>query len=569
MKDKKKQKRKVKVFLIVLLIIIIIIIALFIIKNNKSKSLAGDKIIDGLYLYKFNNDRSVQNTIVKDNKIYYLVEDNSQYIYLSLDIYTNKIEEIKTFHDDMCLLKDYFMTCSSGQKIKIYDNHLKEIYKIEEQINIIPYQDSILVVKDKDLYLNDNKIRTIKDNIERFDIIDYYVSDTNTYVYFVSSNDSYIYNIKDDSYEKFNYENMYFYEDGIYYANEDKIFVKYLGNGEIREYKNFKNDDDFSLSVMKDNLLFFMDNKYLKIYNLDTNKFKVLDYKFADAIDKMVLKNNYLYMINNKEIYVVNTNEIDSKEYTNEEYINAQKNKVDQRAKEIENKYSAVEIVYDTKDIVDYDKWEEKLINEDRYDKLLEALDAVDIVLDKFGEKFISLFKHDDYKGLRIIIMKEILNSETSSVKNSSGLTFPDYTNYNVIISEDDMPDVMPYEKLFCHEMMHAIDYHALSHKYDVASNWYDYNPKGFVYDVKYYQNDDNNYTSYEYDENNVYFVDSYSKLNQSEDRARIFENVCYIDEYNVVNKYPNLLKKAKYIRDVLIQYYPDLKDSKIFDGIE
>ena len=568
MKSKRRMKRNVKIILI-LVIGIIMIITVSLVFCGKNKKIALNNLTSGLYTYKINDNYSIQNTSVRDNKIYYLIDDNGKYKYYSLDIYTNKVVEKATFNDDMCLLNNYYLSCNKGQTTKVYDTNLKEIYQSDEQFTIIPYKDSFLVIKDKEIYLNDKKIRTIKDDIEGFNLINYYVSSDNTYIYFISSNESFIYNVSEDTYEKFNYEDMYLYDNGIYYANKDTIYVKDLKNNKSKEYKNFRNTDDFSLSVLKDNLLMFIDNNYLKIYNLDTNKFKVLDYQFVNAVDKIILENNYLYIINPQEIYIANISEIDSKEYTIDEFTKMQKNKIDMRIEKIESKYNTVEIIYDTKDIDDYDKWEEKLINEDRNELILEALEAIDSVLDKFGKEFLSVFKHDDYKGLRIIISKKIVSNEDSSVKNISGFTFPSYTYYNVIISEDDRKDIMPYEKIFCHEMMHAIDYHAIDYRYDIAGNWYDYNPKEFSYNVKHYLNEDNNYTSYDYDKDNVYFVDSYSKVNQSEDRARIFENVCYIDNDNIVNQYPNLLKKAKYIRDELIKYYPSIKDAKVFDGIK
>ena len=120
--------------------------------------------------------------------------------------------------------------------------------------------------------------------------------------------------------------------------------------------------------------------------------------------------------------------------------------------------------------------------------------------------------------------------------------------------------------------MMHAIDENAFNNRYDIAGRWYDYNPKKFEYGVKNYIDGNMDYTLYSYNEEeakNAYFVDAYSKTNQSEDRARIFENVCYVGDENIIKEHENLLKKAKYIREELLKYYPSLNNSIVFDSIK
>ena len=75
-------------------------------------------------------------------------------------------------------------------------------------------------------------------------------------------------------------------------------------------------------------------------------------------------------------------------------------------------------------------------------------------------------------------------------------------------------------------------------------------------------------YTISSDDGKNAYFIDTYNKVNQYEDRARIFENICYVDGDNIIKKHPNLLKKAEYIKDELLKYYPSLNNARIFDSI-
>ena len=564
-----KSKKKIisYIFIGIIFLIIILIILLLTKDNLLNKRLAGNKIINGLYTYSLEDEKNIQDVIIKNNKIYYLINKEDTYILKEINIYTNKIKEIGSVNCDVCILNDYYLSCNKEDLTIIYDINLKQVYKSNNSFNIVPYQDSFLIVDEKDIYLNNKRIRTIKDDIERFDINRYYVKDDNTFIEFISINDLYIYNVKDDSYEKIQFNNLYLYDKGFYYSNKDKIVFHNLDNNEIKEYNNFAGKD-FDLSTVKDNIFIYMDNKYLKIYNLDTNKFKYLDYKFENSMDRVVINDNYLYLIyqgNNPNVYVVNLDEFESNEYTKDEYDQMLNGKLLEKAKKLENKYNNVNIVYDTNDLKNDKIRYSEYINENRYEIIDDELNAIDNVLNKLGNEFLSIFKHDEYKGLRIIIVEKIITDKSSAIDNISGQFFATNDYYNIVISKSDMPN----EKIFCHEMMHAIDENASSHRYDIAGKWYDYNPKDFNYGVNHYKNDNIEYTTYAYNDKDAYFVDSYSKVNQLEDRARIFENVCYIDGENIIKKYPNLLEKAKYIKDELIKYYPSLNNSKVFDSIK
>ncbi len=574
---KRKLKKWVKILLICIICLVIsIIISKFICQNkdtNNNKTLMGNKIVNGLYEYNLGNNKNIQNIIINnnDNDIYYLTNHDNNYKLYEMNAYSKKEKEINSINSEVCILNNYYLSCSSGEDRTIYNTNFKELYKGDDFFDIIPYQDLFLIIKDKNIYLNNKKIRTIKDDIERFDIIDYYVTKDNTYIEFISLDDLYIYNVKDDSYNKLELNNMHSYFNGFYYANDDKIVVMNLDSNTTKEYNNFIKDNDLEYSTIKDDKIIYMDNNYLKIYDLNINKLKYLDYRFDSSVDRLVVNNEYLYLIfqgDNPKVYVVNINEIDSPYYTLDEYKEIQLDKISKRVNELENKYNNyVDIVYDSKDIDDYKKWSEKIVNENRYEMIFEALDEIDNVLNKLGKDFLTIFKEKDYKGLRIVISKDIEASSGSKVKDLAGFFFLNDTYYNVIVSKNGMP----YEKTFCHEMMHAIDENALINKYDIAGNWYDYNPKKFEYNVNHYLNDDVDYTLYSYVEDeikNAYFIDAYSKTNQLEDRARVFENICYKDKDIMIKDHPNLLKKAKYLKSGLIKYYGVLDGSSIFDSI-
>ena len=559
------KNKKVLLILIEVLCIGIILIIIFLLNNkdNSNKKLVGTKVTNGVYKYNIEEDSYVQDIVIEDNNIYYMINDDDTYILKTINIYKNGTEEVGTINADMCAINDYYISCIKGTTRTVYDFNLKEIYKTDETVEVIPYQDSYLIIKDKEIYLNNKKIRTIKDDIKKFNVLKYYVKEDNTFIEFLSNYDTYVYNVKDDSYYNSNYEDIYLYENGIYYGLDDKIIVEDLINNTTKEYSIATSDNNFNLSYVKDNLYYFIDDNYLKIYDLDNNKFRFLDYKY-NGVDKLLLKDNYLYLISNLEVNIIKLDEIDSKYYTVEEFKEYQKNSIVKKVEEIENKYNNVKIIYNLDDIKETDKWIVSYVNEDKYYQLENALVSIDKVLSKLGSEFLSSFKHDKYEGLRIVIVNGIITGENAGVANIAGETFETDAYYNVVITNDGLS----YERVLCHEMQHAIDDNASYRKYDIAGNWYDYNPEGFEYNIKYYNNGDNKYTTYD-SEDDAYFVDAYGKSNQYEDRARIFENMCYLDGEINIKKYPSLLKKAQYLRDEMIKYYPSISDSAVFDSIK
>ena len=322
MEKNNKIKNKVICILLGIIFLIVILVALLLNSDN-NKKLLGKNIMDGLYVYDLKENDYVQNIHIEKNYIYYLTNKDKTYKLYKKSIYSNKKQEVGTIESDMCLLNNDYLSCINGEVTTIDDNKLREIYQSREQFNIIPYLNSFLIIKDKEIYLNDKKIRTIKDDYERFDIVDYYVCHDNTYIEFISISDIYLYNVKDDSYDKLEFNDMHFYDKGIYSVNKDKIIIKDLDNNKIREYNNFQKNDNYNLNAVKDNLFLYMDNGFLKINNMETNKLKYLDYKFTYSFDKMVLSDNYIYLIcmgDNPMVYVVKMDEINSSEYTYDEY---------------------------------------------------------------------------------------------------------------------------------------------------------------------------------------------------------------------------------------------------------
>ena len=49
---------------------------------------------------------------------------------------------------------------------------------------------------------------------------------------------------------------------------------------------------------------------------------------------------------------------------------------------------------------------------------------------------------------------------------------------------------------------------------------------------------------------------------------ARIFEQICSVDTNSIVNDYPNLKEKGNYLKEVIINNYPELNESNLFNSL-
>lgn len=92
------------------------------------------------------------------------------------------------------------------------------------------------------------------------------------------------------------------------------------------------------------------------------------------------------------------------------------------------------------------------------------------------------------------------------------------------------------FESIVCHEVWHATEDKIVSTDTDAFTRdvWSVYNPEGFAYygDASLSDPDQNRWTLFSTGNENVYFVDSYSRVSEKEDRARIMEYVMTREEY-------------------------------------
>lgn len=111
----------------------------------------------------------------------------------------------------------------------------------------------------------------------------------------------------------------------------------------------------------------------------------------------------------------------------------------------------------------------------------------------------------------------------------------------------------------FCHELMHAMEYRIAANIPDFDYEWNLLNPNGFEY--VYFNSESNPF--YENEENQKYFARDYGTNNELEDRATVFEEICYSDFQNEASpwwaKYEPLSQKAAYLKTAITKSYPSL----------
>ena len=186
------------------------------------------------------------------------------------------------------------------------------------------------------------------------------------------------------------------------------------------------------------------------------------------------------------------------------------------------------------------------------------ALLKLKTTLELFPPEFFNIFSNNDLEGLNIYLTgkltpfdlnQNIANPAAFSLfSNSRFIMAIDITNSNI-------------SNLFCHELMHNIEY-TLTDKF-IFPDWNSYNPPDFLYDLSYTKKSNPTYTLNNLNPENIYFIDTYSKTYPDEDRARIFEYIC--TQNANLSKYENLSLKAKYLQKELLTYYPILKTSPLF----
>ena len=190
----------------------------------------------------------------------------------------------------------------------------------------------------------------------------------------------------------------------------------------------------------------------------------------------------------------------------------------------------------------------EQLIDDDL---ISESLDILEEALSNYPEGFFEQLKYDQVSKIEINLMGTITATNSNWGDESYNGFTEENGNTNVMVL--DMNQL--YADTVYHEMSHIIDKklewdaYCRSNALFSEDTWASLNPDGFEYEYVYSGFDENYFEDDEY----LYFIDTYSMISPTEDRARILEYAMagyttYFSDYE-----PTKIKLAYYcecIRD-------------------
>lgn len=199
---------------------------------------------------------------------------------------------------------------------------------------------------------------------------------------------------------------------------------------------------------------------------------------------------------------------------------------INERATQIENQYGIS--IYLGKEVptqIDY----YSIRQETDYDKLDNAMYALENALSYYPEGFFEQLLYGDVRGLRLYLTGSVSSDSTDMINEAAGFVNV-INNYDVMVLDCNYSWDWSYT--IGHEMSHLIDQKlSFIHSYNEKSlyseeKWSSFNPDNFSYN--------DTYSGYDPDSSQTvstkYFIDSYGMTYATEDRAEIFGTA--IDNY-------------------------------------
>lgn len=189
---------------------------------------------------------------------------------------------------------------------------------------------------------------------------------------------------------------------------------------------------------------------------------------------------------------------------------------------------------------------------ENEYDLIEEALNALNNSLEKYPNGYFRQFKNIVGEGGVCIGLVSHINDDFSAAYSCY-----DSGTYYII-----MDVIYDIDMNFGHEMWHNTENYINNHRPDLLSNedWEKLNPEGFSYagSVENYDEADVRYTyldEYEDPEKcDWYFIDSYGKVSECEDKARIMEVAMAPELFDTADYFrsPHIMKKFNVMCDAI-----------------
>jgi len=554
--------------------------------SKKDTTIKGNKITNFLYAYNLNEKGQDWNGYnIQDENIYFLLSNKDQektkYELYVRNIYDKNNIKLQEFtKPESCNIVTNYIQCLSDEAITIYDFHIKELYKTElnkdeDYPKIMPYKDIYLKYLNNTLYIRqnnkDNEFRNLPEKLKNTFVEDYYANKNNTYLllYDINTNIHYIYDINKNTYEEIISKNSYKYANGFYFYDKNTYQIINLKENKTIKYENLLQNEYHYPSYLDAKILYYyniIDNEF-NILNLETNTLRKikLDITKDSSISNLIYQNNYLYfelIDNNGTIYLLNFENTSLEEINLVEKIKKEEELLTSAIKDIKEKNNVTIHIKDETNIKFPDFNAEVETNNT---KINEGLTKINSILEKYNKDVFDSFNFNKYEGLHIYLTSNLTPSDLENqISNPAAYSLINDNKFMIVIDISE-PNI---EELLCHELLHNIEFALIKKNITPFSDWNNYNPKDFQYNNSYTKPYLYNYTLDSDDKEQVYFIDKYSHTYATEDRARIFENVCACNENSLVKSYPNLYNKALYIEEELSKYYPNLKETSLFNSL-
>lgn len=578
---------KTKIIFIIIFLLVGFSIVYYV--TTKKINISENNLIkDNLYKFKITNDYEKILSMKEDkNYIYVLTlketkEAIKEYKLIKFDLELSNIEREVNFNtkeiiEPSIIIKDNYVRVISNNSVNIhkFDKSLKLISKLEKDINSYDlygeYNEKTLFVKDNKIYIGDKLYDEVLSSCNKATSIIY---KDDSFIYFKNDelNISCVYNINKKTTDYLDNSIIERINNGyMLYNNKDNI-IRIKKENEEKYY--LSSIEETSYLKINDNgtKLITFDNEIdeLKIYDLEKNKIinKIkLDLKNEDFVSLFILNDLAYVVITNSisyDLYVWNYKE----NILNENMISHSdsKSKIDsyELATKMNDKFDVNIFIYEKGVRYFQDFYALPSYNDDlTYDRLNKTYD----ILNYFNKEFFDEFNKNN-NGIKIYLTGKVAPSDLKTqIENPSAYSLVMNNTYIIAIDIN----TNDYSRTLCHELMHVIE-NNMYYLYDNKKlenkpfiNWDQYNPKNFKYNNSYVEETNDKYTISS--GKDIYFIDSYSHTFQSEDRARVFEQFCTED--NIFDKYPNIRKKAEYLKKEIIDIYPSIKDSKLFDRLK
>lgn len=582
-------KKNIALFISMITLILLIVFLRVDIKKEPT-GLSGQLLSNAIYGYDLETDGlSINGFKFLDEEVYYLLmdvidEEDGVYNYTlkKLDIYENKIITINSLKewDSYCSLQENNIYCSSSNGFQVFNLNLEEIFSYTSSSatisNYVPYKDIYLKVDDLSLYL----IRNNKEELYRqintdINLLyeDYFVTENNTYLlYFDEEGNYYIYDVNKNNLTSIHQDNYIKYSKGLFFYDELEYQVYDLINNKTILYENILQEDYYFTGTMNnestiaylydiiDNVLYFEDLENETLQELDTTIFSP-----DNPIANIYRTEEYLYIYvlqDENNFFVIDLENLELPKMNMEEYTDELVNSINTIINQIQEQYQ-VNINIKENAIIEFPDFSAEVLTNNEL--ILESLTKVETILSKYDQEFFKSFYDEYYEGLNIYLTGSLTPSDYETQAANPAAYSLMYNNQYMIVIDLNQPNI---EELLCHELLHNLEFNLNNHNIYPFSEWNDYNPPNFYYNNSYTSNSNLNYTLSEENKTNVYFIDYYSHTYATEDRARVFERICSCTEDSIVNDYPHLYQKGLYLEEEITKYYPELKNTSLFNSL-